>query len=119
MMYFGAWRASEAQENILANTDSAIDNTTKSTALSYLEMRHIFVHRSGIADDIFVQNYGEHFGVTSGDKLPTEFATSRASMDATQVLCAAIDSELIRNNHVHSWESIAAYICNYELGNEG
>jgi hypothetical protein len=92
-------------ERILANTNSNISEAVKSSALGFLEMRHIFIHRAGIADDIFVLNHGAQFGIAIGDKLPTDFATARASMDATLALCDAVDAELLRTNHVQSWQT--------------
>lgn len=84
-------------ERILANTGTTIDDTV---------MRHIFIHRNGIADDIYVQNYGPQIGVTSGDKLPTDFATAKASMEATLTLCGAIDAALLATKHVQSWQTV-------------
>ncbi len=86
-------------ENMLAGF-IVVDEATKLKALKYLDMRHLFVHASGIADQEYINKYGKELSLNVGDSLPTTYENARAAIDAVTSLCQAIDQELIAQGYV-------------------
>lgn len=87
-------------KRILKHTEVEIDDSVEEEALSYLQMRHLFVHNGGVADTHFEKAYGSRFSLTEGDNLPTNFSTAEAAIEATADLCKKIDGKLIENSCV-------------------
>ncbi len=81
-------------ENMLAGIIE-IDEATKINALKYLDMRHLFIHASGIADQEYVKKYGRDLSINIGDNLPTTYENAHAAIEAVNLLCQAIDQKLI------------------------
>lgn len=90
-------------DRILANTGAKVAEKLVEDALSYLEMRHIFIHGAGIADELFVHQFGAKFSLNVGDKLPSDFVTSKATIEAVSKLCQAVDSELLKAGVLKPW----------------
>ena len=47
-------------DKLLSHTNVNVPDSLKKMSLMYLEMRHLFIHNEGKADDKFINNYGEH-----------------------------------------------------------
>jgi hypothetical protein len=84
-------------EKILCHTTITLDDTTKRTALMYLEMRHLIIHNNGKADDKFINDYGALITLRANGKLPTTFDVVTSAMKAVYELAENIDKELIAN----------------------
>ncbi len=82
-------------DRILDHTGVNTDPNQKETALMHLEMRHLFVHNHGKADEGFVARYGAAIRVANGQKLPTKFKTARNGIHAVDTLLKDIDTQLI------------------------
>ena len=85
-------------DKIIAKTNANIPATTKTNALAHLEMRHLFIHRSGVVDTFFASKYGKRFSVKKGDKLPTQFKIADDAIKTTTKLCETTDQQLLANN---------------------
>jgi hypothetical protein len=86
-------------DKILTKTVS-IDETIKTNALKYLDMRHLFVHAAGIIDQPFIDKYGKDISLKVGDKLPTTYENARAAIEAVDLLCRTVDQQLINKGFV-------------------
>lgn len=82
-------------DKILDHTGVNPDPNQKDVALMYLEMRHLFVHNHGKADEGFVARYGATTKLTVGQKLPTKFKAARDGIHAVDTLLRDIDTQLI------------------------
>ena len=91
----------ELLDKILTRTVT-IDENIKTKGLKYLDMRHLFVHGSGIVDQDFVRKYGEDTSLKVGDDLPTTYGNAKAAIEAVTLLCSTIDQSLISNGFVKS-----------------
>ena len=89
----------ELLDKILNKTVS-VDETIKTNALKYLDMRHLFVHNSGIIDQLFLSKYGKDISLKVGDKLPTTYENARMAIEAVGLLCQTFDQDLINKGFV-------------------
>jgi len=89
-------------ERILDNTKVDVDEGVKNNALRYLEMRHIFIHRAGVADEEFIRDYGSVIDLDAKGRLPRTFVVASAAIAAASLLCASIDGGLIQNKLVQA-----------------
>ena len=87
-------------EKVLNYTKIKLDENFKKQSLMYLQMRHLFIHNKGIADKLFVEEFGDLVQIKVGNKLPTNFATINNAMKVVFSLCDSIDKELIKDNLV-------------------
>lgn len=87
-------------EKVLNHTKIKLDDNTKRQSLMYLQMRHLFIHNKGVADKLFVDEFGDLHSVKVGNKLPANFATINNAMTIVLTLCDSIDKELIKENLV-------------------
>lgn len=87
---------SKLLDKILKHTDISLQPQIKTNALAYLEMRHLFIHSSGMADSSYVKNYGEVVKTCQeGKRLPRNYVTVAAAYAAVFLLCSEIDKLLI------------------------
>lgn len=83
-------------EKIIDHTGVHPDPNIQSTALMYLEMRHLFIHNHGKADAAFVAKYGASINVSQeGQSLPTRSRIAEAAVKAVVALVRDIDTQLI------------------------
>lgn len=83
-------------EKIIDHTGVHPDPVLQSNALMYLEMRHLFIHNHGKADDTFVTRYGASMKITQeGQSLPTRSRVAEAAVKAVVALVRDIDTQLI------------------------
>ncbi|MDR3418851.1 MAG: hypothetical protein P4L83_21975 [Nevskia sp.] len=82
-------------DKILDHTGVHPDPAQTEAALMYLEMRHLFVHNHGKADEGFVARYGAMTGLALGQRLPTKFQTARSGINAVETLLKDIDTQMI------------------------
>lgn len=82
-------------DKILAKTGVVLGDAVYDRALCYLEMRHLFIHRAGVADAAFVAEYGERIALDSKNRLPTTYDVARAAIGAALELCSNIDRGLL------------------------
>ncbi len=87
-------------EKILNHTTINLPDALKINALMYLEMRHLFIHNNGKADEHFVTEYGDNLSVKVNHKLPTNFDTVSNAIQTVYHLIEFIDKELINENLV-------------------
>jgi hypothetical protein len=73
-------------------------------AVQYLEMRHLFVHNGGIADEPYKKKYGVD-GLRDGDHLPTDSTTARTALASIRKLAREIDGELLIVGAVQPWNA--------------
>lgn len=85
-------------DKIMCHTRIQIPDTLRTNALMYLEMRHLFIHNNGKADDHFTQTYGGIISIRVNNKLPTNFDTVNKAIQAVLDLIVFIDKELILKN---------------------
>lgn len=85
-------------DRILNDTKINISKDMKRDALMYLEMRHLFIHNNGKADNKFATTYGKYFNpeVKANNLLPRKFETFNKALDKISKLVIHIDLELIR-----------------------
>jgi hypothetical protein len=87
-------------EKILNHTDINLPDALRTNALMYLEMRHLFVHNNGKADEHFAKEYGDNLSIRVNNKLPTNFDTVSSAIQTVYNLIEFIDRELIAKNLV-------------------
>lgn len=87
-------------DKILSHTDVTIPDSLKDNALMYLEMRHLFIHNKGKADEKFKNKYGENVQLKTGDKLPTNFKVVSKAIDTVNRFSKSIDEQLISNHNI-------------------
>ena len=89
-------------DKILSHTDVTIPDSLKDTALMYLEMRHLFIHNKGKADERFKNKYSENVQLKTGNKLPTNFKVVSKAIDTVNRFAKSIDEQLISKNNIDS-----------------
>lgn len=84
-------------ERILKDTKVNLSNELKNNALTYLEMRHLFVHNRGVADDKYAAKYGGKFEpvIKKNKPLPANIETVNAAIQSINSLCFEIDNQLL------------------------
>lgn len=87
-------------DKILSHTDVSVPESLKENALMYLEMRHLFTHHKGKADDNFKTKYGENVRLKTSDKLPTNFEVVSQAIDTIKRFAKSIDEQLITKNNI-------------------
>lgn len=87
-------------EKVLNHTKIQLDENVKRQSLMYLQMRHLYIHNKGVADKIFVDEFGDIIQIRVGNKLPSNFTTINNAISIVSTLCDAIDKELIKENLV-------------------
>ncbi|MEQ8683858.1 MAG: hypothetical protein RIE86_01135 [Imperialibacter sp.] len=93
---------SKLLEKILKDTKVNISKETINGALTFLEMRHLFIHNHGLVDNKYAKTYGKSFTPNLKDKkeLPTKFETFSKALAAITKLITEIDGQLISNGMV-------------------
>jgi len=82
-------------DKLLSHTKVQIPESLKEMSLMYLEMRHLFIHNKGKADERFKNKYSEHVSLKAGNKLPTNFKTVTEAIDTVNRFAKSIDEQLI------------------------
>lgn len=84
-------------DRILKDTKVNISTKMRNDALTYLEMRHLFIHNRGKVDVKYSTSFGDNFTpkLHEGDDLPTVFETFSNGMTKIVALCAEIDKQII------------------------
>ncbi|NTV18580.1 MAG: hypothetical protein HGA83_04035 [Bacteroidales bacterium] len=97
---------SKLLERILKDTKVNIPKSIIDDALTYLEMRHLFIHNQGIADAKYAKTYGKKFIPILKEKkeLPTRFEIFAKALNAITKLATEIDTQLIKNRMVKKRE---------------
>lgn len=93
---------SKLLDKILKDTKVNISKAIIDDALTYLEMRHLFIHNHGLVDSKYAEAYGKKFTPILKDKkeLPTKFETFSKALTAITKLITEMDEQLIRNGMV-------------------
>lgn len=89
-------------DKIISHTSIIIDAQIKNNALLYLEMRHLFIHNNGLADDAFKTKFGALINISSDNKLPKNFSTTSKGIIAVTKLVKEVDSKLIAGGNLQS-----------------
>lgn len=89
-------------DNVLNHTDIVIPPDIKTTALMYLEMRHLFIHNQGKADERFEKQFGDKMKPRKTGKLPTDFMTVNTAIETILKLVTIIDQGLIANGNANA-----------------
>jgi len=97
---------SKLLEKLLKDTKVNIPQDIIDEALTYLEMRHLFIHNQGLVDSKYAKKYGKRFTPNLKDKneLPTKFDTFSKALTATTKLITEIDVQLLKNGMVEKRE---------------
>ncbi|PHR66987.1 hypothetical protein [Alcanivorax sp.] len=89
-------------DEILSKGNASVDEAVKKTAMAHLEMRHLFIHASGIADGEFVSKYGDIVPAISGEKLPLGYPLVESAIDSVRELCKQVDASMLSGGYVVS-----------------
>lgn len=81
-------------DKVLSHTKILTDNNLKESAMMYLEMRHLFIHAKGKADDKFISKYSG-FKLKADGKLPTNFKTVTTAIKSVKNFAKDIDDKLL------------------------
>ncbi len=97
---------SKLLEKILKDTKVNISKDTIEDALTYLEMRHLFIHNNGLIDERYAQTFGKKFtpNLKAKKELPTKLATFTKALNNITKLIVEIDKQLIANGMVEKRE---------------
>lgn len=97
---------SKLLDKILKDTKVSVPATITQDALTYLEMRHLFVHNNGMVDSKYAKTYGSKFTpqLKENTELPTKFETFSSALTAVTKLVTTIDAQLIANGMVEKRE---------------
>jgi hypothetical protein len=87
-------------DKILKHTNIQLQDPLKTKALMYLEMRHLFIHNNGKADDNFSKTYKEYINITANSKLQRNFNTVNTAIQTVYELVETIDTELLLSKFV-------------------
>lgn len=87
-------------EKILEKTGVKLDSSILQTAMMYMEMRHLYVHNSGVVDMKFEKNFGTLVSDKAGRKFNSSIGRSRAAIKAIERLCSEIDKGLIEKGYL-------------------
>ncbi|WP_088656300.1 hypothetical protein [Geofilum rhodophaeum] len=87
-------------EKIIDGTKVNISNQLKNESLAYLELRHLFIHSSGILDSKYINKYGKILSPTlkPGQRIPQTYYTFQNCIQKTLSICKEIDSQLIKED---------------------
>jgi hypothetical protein len=93
---------SKLLDKILKDTKVNIPKSITDDALTYLEMRHLFIHNKGLVDNKYAKSYGSTFTPPLKEKkeLPTKFETFNNGLIAVTKLITTIDEQLIAKGMV-------------------
>lgn len=89
-------------EKIIKDTKVNISKKVQNDALTFLEMRHLFIHSRGKVDHKYATAFGNMFNpyLKEGDDLPTLFETFSNALPKVIALCETIDKQLIANGFI-------------------
>jgi hypothetical protein len=76
-----------------------LDPAFLDAALPYFELRHLLVHRDGVADDDFCQRFPA-FGAVANSKISVEFTVVASARTAVLALAKHFDSKVVAKNIV-------------------
>ena len=86
-------------QKINAKLNLGVSQARVNAALPYLEMRHLFVHADGVADNLFCKNFPK-FGAKAGTKIALDFSMLRNAKKAVLALVEELDAKIVVNNVV-------------------
>jgi hypothetical protein len=97
---------SKLLDKILKDTKVNVPKNVIDDALTYLEMRHLFIHNHGLVDEKYAQTYGKRFtqNLKAKKELPTKLTTFTKALTAITTLIVEIDKQLIANGMVEKRE---------------
>ena len=87
-------------DDILSKGNATVDEAVKHRAMAYLEMRHLFIHSSGMADGEFASKYSDIVPATEGSKLPLGYPLVESAIDAVRELCKKTDESMLAGGYV-------------------
>ncbi|MBD2095322.1 hypothetical protein H6F90_09145 [Trichocoleus sp. FACHB-591] len=87
-------------EKILEKTDVKVDSSILQPAIMYMEMRHLYVHNSGVVDVKFERNFGALVSDKAGRKFNSSIGRSRAAIKAIERLCSEVDKGLTAKGYL-------------------
>jgi hypothetical protein len=76
-----------------------LDQAVLDAALPYFELRHLLVHKDGMADADFCQRFPA-FGAVTNSKISVEFTVVASARIAVTALAKHFDSKVVANNIV-------------------
>lgn len=88
-------------DKIIHGTGINITDYDKNIVLPYLELRHLLIHNHGKVDEKFESKYGQAFGLSKGNKIPTTYEIASRALKETSIFIKKLDEELISNDHIH------------------
>lgn len=83
-------------DDVLEGTDIALDAELKNRALAFLELRHLYVHAQGKADEEYVRKYGNVIASKSKTKVKLNLKILVDGMNAVEELASVVSIELLR-----------------------
>lgn len=87
-------------DEILSKGNANVDQSVKHKALAYLEMRHLFIHSSGLADSEFVSKYNDIVPAVEGEKLPLGYPLVESAINSVKDLCKKVDESMLAGGYV-------------------
>jgi hypothetical protein len=88
-------------EKILDKTDVTPDPSILRPAMMYMEMRHLYVHNSGVIDENFERTFSDLLPSKTGTKFNSSIGLSLKAIKAIENLCAEIDQGLIEKGYLN------------------
>lgn len=76
-----------------------IGNDVKQKALCYLELRHLLVHNNGLADNAYVDAFGQYYTtnpIVVNERIRTTFSVYKNAQNAIHKLCDTMDEQLFQ-----------------------
>ncbi|MBN1777100.1 MAG: hypothetical protein JW811_03175 [Clostridiales bacterium] len=89
-------------KRIIRHTRICIPQEQANDALMYLEIRHLIIHNDSKVDEKFHYNYKHKLDINLGGKVPTDFETFQAALQAVFNYVHIIDQELIDKHFINA-----------------
>lgn len=87
-------------KRILSTTGVTPNETTISTALMYIEIRHLIVHNAGFVDRKFADRFGDLMNLREGQSFKGNVGSMKKALKAIGLLCHEIDQGLTSGGYV-------------------
>ena len=85
---------------IVGHTKILIRQALSDEALMYLNIRHLIIHNNSKVDKDFYDKYRNRLSITPNGKVPTDYQTFQAALNAIHKYVRTIDEQLIAKNFI-------------------
>lgn len=92
--------AQKLVKRIVGHTKIQIPQALSDEALMYLNIRHLIIHNNSKVDKDFYDKYRNRLSITPNGKVPTDYQTFQAALNAIHEYVRTIDEQLIAKNFI-------------------